>query len=83
VQGQAQFGGAELAAVGPARQVAIALLLQQPFAPLHQPGQGELLLGAQQVHPADLLEVLPHQIGGGGASQERTSGSLHPEQSPG
>ena len=81
VQGQAQFGGGELAAVSPARKVAIALLLQQPFAPLYQPGQGELLFGGQQVDPANLLEVLPHQIGGGGARQGCTPESLHPAQS--
>ena len=80
VQNQAQFGGTELAAVGPALRLPITLLLQQPFTPLHQPGQGELLFGSQQVDPADLLEVLTHQVGGGGAGQGRTPESIHPAQ---
>ena len=38
------------------------LLLQQGFAPLHQPGQGHLLLIGQQIHPADVLQIQPQQI---------------------
>ena len=58
-------------------QVGLCSLLQQSLAPLHQAGQGELLLLAQQVNPADVLEIQPHQVGdGGGVGQRQTPGFL-------
>ena len=55
----AQLPGPLIAQVNPLLQfsgITVGqLLLQQGFAPLHQPGQGHLLLIGQQIHPADVL----------------------------
>ena len=39
-----------------------AAFLQQSFATLDQPGQGELLLMAEQVDATDVLQVQAHQV---------------------
>ena len=78
VQGQTQFTGLEAAVLGQLvdhelrerlAPIGAALLGQQVFAPLHQPGQGYFFFRGQQLDLADVPQVLPHQVGGEGWGQ--------------
>ena len=85
VQGLVQLGGGEACPRHPGRprRLGIAIVgrrlqLQQALPLLHQARQGEFLLLADQAHPADVLEVEAHQIGGGGSSGQTTASRVSP-----
>ena len=85
MQGQPQRRGGEARSLGPAEPfIPFAEVIrswpqgQQTLPRLDQPGKRELLLLAQALHPADVLQIEAYRIRGDGCGQRQGRQGMNP-----